>query len=480
MNAFATLSLIYFLFTLISSSILFNAFRNKLDASALYFLFSELCILITCAILFLINIKAIDVNPITIGIPNFGALCAELAILFSLLSTLKKIQTKWFLVGIFLLALMTFFLELSRDAVDYNLIIFVHAAVLTGLFATSFLVCRFKLLPLFTGNPFIQLFKWFELGLVGYGLLRLTATFFSTPIIPRDTPTDMAIVVFTIYVLMGSFRYMSYVGFRITWVDPKNPTENRLNKTLVKAIEEKNHLLRGLIASNRVIGISALASSLAHQLSQPLTTIALRAETTRRDLIHSDQNFKSIASLDEISAQSARLAELVQNLRQLFGSKYNHFQAVKLQKVTNEILEVIKPALESQKISLRTQYRADPTVYGDSIQLQQVLINVLNNAMDALSQSQSSLREILITLDIQNDDSVLCVRDTGQGIKPEILLSMFELYNTTKLDGLGVGLWLSNIIMERHQGKISGFNSSDGGALFEIQMPLYQKNTEVS
>lgn len=480
MNSLATLSLIYFFFTLISSSILINAFRKKLDASALYFLLSELCILMTCAIIFFINTGTLAVNPVTIGLPNFGALGAELAILFSMLSTVKKIERKWFVVSVVVLILMTISLESFRTPNNYEVIIFFNALILTGLFLSTYLVCKFKLTPMFAGNPFIQLFKWFELGLIAYGLLRILANFSSTPIMPRGMPTDLALAVFSLYVVMASFRYMSYVGFRITWVDPNNPSENYLNKPLFKAIEEKNHLLRGLIASNRVIGISALASSLAHQLSQPLTTIALRAETTRRELMKSNQNPLSIASLDEISAQSTKLAGLVQNLRQLFGSKSNQFKAFNVQKITNEILEVIKPALQSAKIELSVQYHSDPIVFGDRIQIQQVLINVLNNAIDALSQHTSQKREILITL-YQNDSSaILQIKDSGEGIKPERLPTLFELYSTTKANGLGVGLWLSQTIMERHQGRISGVNNSDGGALFEIQIPLCRPQSEMS
>lgn len=474
MNSLATLSLTYFFFTLISSSILLNAFRKDLDASALYFLFSELCILMACAVIFLTNIEVLAVNPVSIGIPNFGALCAELAILFSILSTVQKIETKWFVLSVVVLGLMTVFLESIRSSNNFETIIFINILVLTGLFLTNYLVCKIKMSPLFASNPFIVLFKWFELGLVGYGLLRLIATFSSSPIIPRGTPNDLAIAVFSLYAVMASFRYMSYVGFRITWVDPDNPSQNSLNQALVKAIEEKNHLLRGLIASNRVIGISALASSLAHQLSQPLTTIAIRAETTRRELMRSRQSPLSIASLDEITAQSARLSGLVQNLRQLFGSKKNQFQAFRLQKITDEILEVIKPALESPKIALTTHYQTDSVVFGDSIQIQQVLINVLNNAIDALSKTTSEDRRISITLIEKDHQAIMRVWDSGEGIKDEVLPSLFELYFSTKENGLGVGLWLSKTIMERHRGEISGFNSPNGGAQFDIVMPLYR------
>lgn len=480
MNSLATLALIYFFFTLISSSILFNAFRKELDQSALYFLFSEVCILVVCAVVFLTNVELIDASPVSIGIPNFGALCAELAILFSILSTITRVEKKWFVLSVVSFLFLTIFFESIRSPEHHESIILAHALILTSLFLTNYLVCAYKLAPLFASNPFIQLFKWFELGLVGYGLLRLLASLSGAPVIPRGPPTDLAIAVFSLYVVMASFRYVSYVGFRITWVDPKNPSENSLNQTLVKAIEEKNHLLRGLIASNRVLGISALASSLAHQLSQPLTTIAIRAETTRRDLIRANHSPLSIASLDEISVQSARLAGLVQNLRQLFGSKKNEPQRFQLQKVTDEILDVIHPALESPKIFVSTNYQADPVVVGDRIQIQQVLINVLNNAMDAVGQIKNGRRDISIHLTEKEGLAILSVRDNGEGIKADILPSLFDLYMTTKENGLGVGLWLSKTIMERHQGRISGFNLPNGGAQFDIEIPLFHAERGIS
>ena len=472
MNAFATLSLIYFLFTITSSSILYISFRDKLDASVVYFLISEVCMVITCAAIFLVNVRLIDINPISIGIPNFGALTAELAILFSILSITKRVDRKWFILAISLLGLMTVFLESIRSPSENRLVILLNVLALTNLFFANYLVCRFKLIPQLAANGFMRLFGWFEFALVGYGILRLLASLFGSPIMPREEPTNLAVVVFAIYLVIGTFRYMSYIGFRMTWVDLNNPSENFLNKPLVKAIEEKNQFLQGLIASNRVIGISALASSLAHQLSQPLTTIAFRAETTRRDLIESGQNAKSIASLNEISIQSGKLADLVHNLRRLFGAKSHQFKTTSLQKIINEVIEIIKPTLESKSTSLKINYQSAPLVFGDGTQLQQVIINIINNAIDALSSMENSYGEISIIVSEKENTAILTISDNGPGINSEMLPSIFELYNTTKENGLGVGLWLSKVILERHRGKITALNNPNGGAIFEIEIPL--------
>jgi signal transduction histidine kinase len=472
MNSFAALGLAYFLFTLISSGLLIAAFRTRLDPSARYLLFSELCMVISCGVIFLVNIKVIPVNAITIGIPNLAALVSEVAIFYSTLSISKRMDKKWLVLAVTTLGALTIIAEMYRNEYNYRWIIFANTIILTSLFIGNYWAYKHVLLPKFPNNQFVQFLKWIALGLVFFGLIRVIANFTSTPIIPRGEPTTMAIIAFTLFMILSSFRYITYIGFRITWVDQFNPTENMLNQPLVKAIEEKNQFLRGLIASNRFIGISALASSLAHQLSQPLTTIAIRAETARRDLLPSDHNTHTITSLDEICVQSNQLSGLVQNLRQLFGSKIENLESMNLQKVCNEVLEIIKPTLQSKGITLVKQYESNPVIFGDSVQLQQVLINLINNAIDSINESNSNAREILITIANNESYASLSVTDSGPGINPIAFESLFELYKTTKPSGLGVGLWLSKTIIERHQGKITASNHEDGGACFQIQIPL--------
>jgi signal transduction histidine kinase len=472
MNAFAALGLAYFLFTLISSGLLITAFRARLDPSARYLLFSELCMVISCGVIFLVNIEVAPVNAITIGIPNFAALASEAAIFYSTLSITKKMNKKWLVLAVATLSALIIITEMYRNESNYRWIIFANTIILTSLFIANYWAYKHVLLPRFPNNQFVQFLKWLAFGLICFGLIRVIANFTSAPIIPRGEPTPMAIIAFTLFMILGSFRYITYIGFRITWVDQFNPTENILNQPLIKAIEEKNQFLRGLIASNRFIGISALASSLAHQLSQPLTTIAIRAETARRDLSTSDDNTRTITSLDEICMQSNQLSGLVQNLRQLFGSKIEKFESINLQKICNEVLEIIKPTLQSKSITLLKQYESNPIIFGDGVQLQQVLINLFNNAIDSINESNSDIREILITITNNDSCATLSISDSGLGIDPVVFESLFELYKTSKPSGLGVGLWLSKTIVERHQGKITASNNARGGACFEIQIPL--------
>jgi C4-dicarboxylate-specific signal transduction histidine kinase len=162
----------------------------------------------------------------------------------------------------------------------------------------------------------------------------------------------------------------------------------------------------------------------------------------------------------------------VKNLRQLFNARDYELDEIDLQRVTNEILEIIEPTLKSKKIRLNKTFNANPLVLGDSIQIQQVLINLFNNATDAIECSNPELREIKLTISADKAFAVISIEDSGSGIEPSQLPHLFELYKTTKKDGLGVGLWLSKTIIDKHHGTISAANHMHGGAIFTLQIPL--------
>jgi signal transduction histidine kinase len=472
MHPINSLTITYLLFTLVSSGIIYGAFRKNLDNSAKYFLIAELFMATTAAIIFTQN-HSPDLFPSELlAAANFFSIGSEIAVLLSIQSLVKNVAIRRYIFSLFALLIYVCLIEVIRHYYGSKIIILIHNIVITSISLSIYFSCKFTSNLSLASNQFIKAFRWFELGLIIFSIVRGLAYFANTIIVPRDNPPPFVIIMFTLYVTMSVFRYMSYIGLRITWVDPRTWSINPLNRDLAKAIEEKDHLLRGLIASNRIIGISALASSLAHQLSQPLTAISLQADRSRREIAKSVDNPLLVSSLDEISTQSGKLAELVQNLRQLFSSRNYEFHSFSLHKACVEILEIVEPTLQSKRIALIQNLESDPQAYGDSIQIQQVLINVFNNAIDVMSNSNLQAKELQLTITQDDKMAILRVQDTGAGIDATLLPSIFELYKTTKQGGLGVGLWLCKTIMERHQGSISASNSADGGAVFEIQIPL--------
>ena len=473
MNSYATLTIIYVLITLISSGILYGSFRNKNDASAIYFLISELCMTVSCGILFLFNLNIISQTPLMTGIVNFCTIGAEISLLFSLLSLTRKIEKKWLVIAIFLDILFVIFIELIRGDVGNRNVVLLLSIGTLPIIVANYLICKAYLPRQIMNNQFVKWLTLFELGMIGYGTLRLLAYFAPMPAIPRETPNDIAVIIYSIYVVLGTFRFIAYLCLRITWVDQKSPSSNLLNQTLAKELEEKTQLVRKLMASSKAIGISALASSLSHQLSQPLTSIALLANTAQRDAALMAPNMQLSASLERISTLSTKVAELVKNLRRLFSSASHPFVSLSLQKIADELIEIIAPSLEAKKISLIKDYKSDPIIHGDALQLQQVLINLFNNAIDILNLDRDEKKNIYFSISNTESYAIIEIRDSGVGINPSLLPDIFELYKTTKQDGLGVGLWLSKTIIEHHHGSITAINEPNRGALFKIEIPLY-------
>lgn len=473
MNSIGALTLLSFLVTLWSASILFFSFKRSIDVSGRYFLLAEFTMLLLFIQVFITNSRPDLINTRTLFMGNWVGMCSEVAVLFSIYSLTRVVKSKHYLLAIGLLALYCFFIEYSR--------LHIHPAMPVGLYA--FLSLVLALATYFASrsqkdaelrrNQFLRWIGYLELAIAGFALIRIASYFLDVPIAPR-TPTMTNTIIFAFILALSIFRYISYQSLRISWVDPRTNSENYLNQNLTKVVNEKNQLLQRLISSNRALGISALASSLTHQLSQPLTGIALMTETVKRDLIRSDQNPEAAHALNTISEQMAKLSELVINLRKLFVARDHQFSPFNLQKITTEVLEIIEPTLLSRAIVLEISFRSNPTVFGNAIQIQQVIINLMNNAMDAIANANSSSRKIILTIDQRGSNAVLVIEDRGPGLSAAVLPNLFELYKTTKPDGLGVGLWLSKTIIDQHQGSIHVSNSQIGGAIFEICIPLFE------
>ena len=470
MNNIVLLAALFGLMTIGTASILYASFKGQGDISANYFLFAEVSILPGILLVMLSNLDPHFNRPLTFYFCNSLINISEVGVIFSIYALTKKPSRKSFylaIFGVFAYSALSEYARIKINPIFPLLMVSLASAALS--FATYGLCKSLKDSEL-QNNLFLKWFGRLEIGLGLFSLLRAGSYFSSTPISSQNPPTAVS-VLFAIFAALCIFRYISYHSLRISWVDPRTSAQNALNINLAKALQEKEQLLHSLIASNRVLSISALANSLAHQLSQPLTGIALQTETLKRNLAESNPDEASVKSLNKISRQLSKLSELVKNLRQLFSFKTHQFKNINLQEITNEVLELVEPALNENQIQLVKQYEADVRVYGDAIQIQQVLINLFNNAIDAINLSNLPTREIRLSISMEDAYGLISIEDSGTGVEVNLLPNIFDLYKTTKNDGLGVGLWLSKTIIDKHQGKIAALNSKNGGAIFKVSLP---------
>lgn len=472
MNNLVGIGLIYGLISLGAAATLFFSFRGRIDKSAQYFLLAELLMIFSNGTVIWANLDPANANTVIFFATNAFVLLSDGAIFLSMTSLKRPVQFKYFLLWILLTIGFCILIEYSRSNISPSSPIAIHAFLTAVVAWATYKVCVSINDSSLKANQFLKWFGYLEIALIVMAGIRLVSFFASTGIAPRD-PTAATTIYYAVFLTLSVFRYVTYQSLRMSWVDPKNDQGNLLNKTLVSAVNERDQLLKSLLDSNRMIGVGALAATLSHELSQPLTSITLQTESVKRKLLEEGKDNESINSLSKVNTQLLKLSSLVRNLRQLFSSNTNQFVSIQLVNTIEVILEIIEPNLKLKNIKLNKDYLSNPTIYGDSIQLQQVFINIFNNAIDAIELAKPSLREITLTVKIDNKTAIITIEDSGHGIAPETLPVIFELYKTTKNEGQGVGLWLCRTILDKHQANISANNSKSRGAVFTMQFPLF-------
>lgn len=221
----------------------------------------------------------------------------------------------------------------------------------------------------------------------------------------------------------------------------------------------------------RVATVSGLAAAVSHDLGQPLTAIRLNAEAAARLLALTPPAVDEVrAALGEIVSDDRRAAAIIEHFRALFQKHDPISTTVDL----NDVCELTAKLLDHEVASRRARLvlKLDPNappVRGDPIQLQQALLNLSVNALDALVAATD--REVAISTLARNGAVEVRVTDTGPGLPPEVQRRLFEPFFSTKPHGLGMGLTIVRSIVERHHGKLRGDNGPDRGARFTITLP---------
>ncbi len=226
---------------------------------------------------------------------------------------------------------------------------------------------------------------------------------------------------------------------------------------------------------SRTTTLSALTASIAHEVNQPLSGIITNANTCLRML---DAESPDIEGARETARRTIRdgnrAADVVAMVRALFSKKDFTLDAIDLNEATREVIALSSADLQRQRIVLQSELQADvPTISGDRVQLQQVVLNLLRNAADAMADVGDRPRQLLVRSERDDGDSVrLSVRDSGVGVDPESLDKLFSAFFTTKTGGMGIGLFVSRSIIERHQGRLWAEPNLDGpGTTFSFSIP---------
>jgi C4-dicarboxylate-specific signal transduction histidine kinase len=216
-----------------------------------------------------------------------------------------------------------------------------------------------------------------------------------------------------------------------------------------------------------------LTASIAHEIDQPLTAIVTNGEFCLRNLSSGRPDQKRLReAVTEIVHDGNRASSIISRIRALLMKGAHEYAQLDINNLIQKVLDLTQNEITSNHISLRTNLAADlPLVRGDPIELQQVLINLVTNSIDAMRGVTNRPRELLIRSARSPDGVLIEVQDSGSGVDPDELERIFEPFFTTKQEGLGMGLSISRSIVESHGGRL-GIVPSSTGALFEFTLPI--------
>jgi C4-dicarboxylate-specific signal transduction histidine kinase len=241
----------------------------------------------------------------------------------------------------------------------------------------------------------------------------------------------------------------------------------RAEEALSKARLELTHVAR-------MATLSAMTASITHEVSQPIFGILTNANTCARMLAAEPPNLKGAAETVRRTIRDAnRASEVIKRLRAMFAKKAPTLELVDLNEATQEVIAMSSAELRRGRSVLQTDFAAPlPAVSADRVQLQQVILNLLLNAADAMASIEDRPRTLHVQTQVHNDDSIgLLVKDSGIGLDPHGIEKLFEAFHTTKAHGLGIGLAISRSIIESHKGRLWAQPNDGPGATFGFSIP---------
>ncbi len=249
----------------------------------------------------------------------------------------------------------------------------------------------------------------------------------------------------------------------------------RHRQELQLLLHEREEIIRQLTLSNKTAAMGALVASLAHELNQPLCSIRLNTQLVER-LLHQrpDDDDADIQPLiQSLNRENRRAADIIVKLRKLFEDRSGAMGVIDLSEVIRDCVALVTPYAQARRVSLVLQADDSCRLTGDQTQLQQVVLNLLNNAIEAAADCPGGAGRVTVETRSADAQMMLVVSDNGPGISRDIQDSVFELFKSTKAEGMGVGLWLSKTVVNAHRGDIQFHSVPGNGTRFEVRLPVH-------
>jgi PAS domain S-box-containing protein len=247
-------------------------------------------------------------------------------------------------------------------------------------------------------------------------------------------------------------------------------TEMALRETIMTLQRERE---------NKLMNVEAITASIAHEVRQPLTAIATNASAALRFFDKMPPDYDEVpAALTRIASDSHRASEVFEGIRALFQKAEQAREPIDASEIAREALQSLRGELKDHSVTTNTELVSGlPFVQGHRSQLQQVIVNLVHNAIEAMDTTTDRSRVLRVKTERYGRDAVIvAVEDSGPGIDPTRLDDIFEAFITTKADGMGLGLAICRRIIEGHGGQLSALSDGKIGARFQFILPVASEN----
>jgi signal transduction histidine kinase len=227
--------------------------------------------------------------------------------------------------------------------------------------------------------------------------------------------------------------------------------------------------------NNKLMNLEAMVATISHEVRQPLAAIMMNGDAALQFLKDAPPNIEEARSaLNDIVGDGHRANDVFASIRALFRSRHQERQAIDLNQVAIGVLNLLRAELKEHRVTTRTELMTDlPLVMGHKGQLQEVILNLVHNAIEAMDTIKDGRRVLRLRTEYDGGETItVAVEDSGPGIDPKTLDGMFDAFVTTKTHGLGLGLAICRMIIERHEGKLEASSDNLNGALFQFTLPI--------
>jgi C4-dicarboxylate-specific signal transduction histidine kinase len=242
-----------------------------------------------------------------------------------------------------------------------------------------------------------------------------------------------------------------------------------------KRAEEQLRITQAELAHvSRVSTMGELAASIAHEVNQPLGAIVGNADICLRWLNETEPNLTELReALEDIANDGRRASQVISRIRSLVKKHVPGKSPLNLSDVAREVVDLISHEAQRKQVAISSDFAVSlPLVPGDRVQLQQVLLNLVMNGIEAMNEVDKNSRALTLKTDLCELGVLALVCDCGVGINPSKVAQIFKPFHTTKSGGMGMGLAISKSIIESHGGKLWAESNEQGGATFKFTLPV--------